>query len=72
MIPSLLYEVMPKRCIEPVVGWRIELDASLNVHLLSSHVPGEVGGALNESSLASLAKASSQARWLFYITHHCH
>ena len=67
--PSLLYEVMPQRCIEPVVGWRsTQLNASLNVHLLSSHVPGEVGGALNEASLVSLAKASSQAQLV--VLHH--
>ena len=69
ILPSLLYEVMPKRCIEPTVGWRsTQLDGSLNVHLLSSHVPGEVGGALNELSLASLAKTSSQAQLV--VLHH--
>ena len=64
---------MPKRCIEPMVGWRsTQLNASLNVHLLSSHVPGEVGGALNELSLALWPRRQVRLSWLFYITHHCH
>ena len=67
--PEILFEVMPERCVQPSLGWRIvSLEDSFNLHLLSSHVPGEIGGEINQPGLDSLTDSTSKSKLV--VLHH--
>jgi Icc protein len=67
--PSLLHDVLPQQSPSVDLGWMsVALSDDLELLLLSSHLPGEVGGSLNSETLERLGRSDGQPKLV--VLHH--
>lgn len=67
--PELLHQVLQTQAPAPELGWMsTSLSTELGILFFSSHVPGEVGGELNEQSLEILGRPDGQSKLV--VLHH--
>ena len=67
--PALLHDVFPEQSPSNQSGWMVVSPSrELGLMLLSSHVPGEVGGVLNSETLEIIGRSDGQSKLV--VLHH--